>query len=281
MITSIKIAGYKSLKETHVSLQPLTVFLGENNVGKSNFFDALRLLSNAAKMPVAAAFSQGNHRGDAIEAFFSDMGDTTIRFEAELDLSAAAHPFNKTKSLKQVWFMYSLEIHFNEQDGLVKVMKETLSGKTENGKKSKSFIEHHKGRTIVNRDEGKGNNRKFDSPSNRSVLLMIDDAELYPSVCAVREELSSWKFFHFEPNALRESSQKINLMELEADGRGLSGFYDTLIRTDPKRFEAAMAGLRRAIPEADILDTVDTGDNRRLLQLRNKSGKAFTARDIP
>jgi len=280
MLKKIKVSGYKSLDGQSVSLSPLTVFLGKNNVGKSNFFDALRLLSNVAKMPVTAAFAQGNHRGDATESFSSETNEAVICFEAELDLSAADHPFEKKSKLKHVHFTYTIEIRFNRQQGVLTVGKETLSGKTENGKKSKLFIEHQSGRTVVNRDEGKGNNRKFESPSVRSVLLMIDDAELYPSVCAVREELSSWKFFHFEPNALREPSQKINLTELEESGRGLSGFYDTLARTDPKRFQAALAGLRRAIPEADKLDLVETGDNRRLLRLISKSGKEYTARVI-
>ncbi|MBC8043750.1 MAG: AAA family ATPase, partial [Rhizobacter sp.] len=57
MLAKIHITGYKSLRDATVRLSPLTVFLGKNNVGKSNLFDALRLVSNLAKMPVISAFA--------------------------------------------------------------------------------------------------------------------------------------------------------------------------------------------------------------------------------
>ncbi|MFQ3597181.1 MAG: AAA family ATPase [Chloroherpetonaceae bacterium] len=278
MLTKIQIKGYKSLRDARVNLNSLTVFLGKNNVGKSNLFDALRLVSNLAKMPVIAAFAPMNHRGDPNESFFKSGATDTLSFVLDLNLSAAPHPYKKGERLTHVFFQYEVHIRYSSESGSLTVISETLSGRTKDGKKSKSFIEQQGGKTIVNRDIGSGNNRKFDSPANRSVLLMIDDAELYPSVCAVREELASWKFFHFEPQALREPSQKINIAELETDGRGLSGFYDTLSRTDAARFEAAKAGLRRAIPEAKELDTVETGDNRKLLRLIRQDGEAFTAR---
>jgi predicted ATPase len=277
MLTSIKIEGYKSLKDASVKLEPLTVFLGKNNVGKSNLFDALRLLSNLAQMPVAKAFSQAHHRGDPNESFFSSES-TTLRFELELNLSAAIHPFKKEGKLYYTDFTYTIEIHYDESSGSLTVQHETLTGKTGNGKDVKPLIESIDGKIIVSRDDGSGNKRKFSLPSTRSVLLTIDDSELYTSVSAVREELASWKFFHFEPNALREPSQKLNVLELENDGKGLSGFYDTLKRVDKPRFDAAIVGLRRAIPDADTLDVVETGDNRLLLQLTDVRGKTFTAR---
>lgn len=290
MLTKIHIKGYKSLRDATVQLSPLTVFLGKNNVGKSNLFDALRLVSNLAKMPVISAFAPAQHRGDPNESFFKGDGadmrsgelspNVSMQFSLELDLSAAEHPYQKGESLTHVLFKYDVTLQYVFETGGLTLVSETLSGRTKDGRKSKPFIEQQNGKTIVNRDSGSGSNRKFESPSNRSVLLMIDDPELYPSVCAVREELASWKFFRFEPQALREPSQKINIAELEMDGRGLSGFYDALRRTDERRFEAAIAGLRRAIPEAKTLDTVETGDNRKLLRLIRQDGTAFTARVV-
>ena len=45
MLKRVKIQGYKSLKDVEVQLQPLTVLFGPNASGKSNFLDALQLLS--------------------------------------------------------------------------------------------------------------------------------------------------------------------------------------------------------------------------------------------
>ena len=45
MLNRIHVKGYKSLADVEVSLQPLSVLFGPNAAGKSNFLDALQLLS--------------------------------------------------------------------------------------------------------------------------------------------------------------------------------------------------------------------------------------------
>ena len=48
MLKRVKIQGYKSLLDIEVNLQPLSVLFGPNASGKSNFLDALQLLSRLA-----------------------------------------------------------------------------------------------------------------------------------------------------------------------------------------------------------------------------------------
>ena len=48
MIKRIKIRNYKSLRDVDVVLEPLSVLFGPNAAGKSNFIDALQLLSRIA-----------------------------------------------------------------------------------------------------------------------------------------------------------------------------------------------------------------------------------------
>ena len=48
MLKRIHIKGYKSLADVAVSLSPLTLLFGPNAAGKSNFLDALQLLSKLA-----------------------------------------------------------------------------------------------------------------------------------------------------------------------------------------------------------------------------------------
>ncbi|WP_020493968.1 AAA family ATPase [Verrucomicrobium sp. 3C] len=48
MLNRIKILDYKSLRNVEVRLQPLSVLFGPNAAGKSNFLDALQLLSKTA-----------------------------------------------------------------------------------------------------------------------------------------------------------------------------------------------------------------------------------------
>ncbi|HOA25379.1 MAG TPA: AAA family ATPase [Aggregatilineales bacterium] len=47
MLTRVSIQNYKSLRDIDVELGPLTVLVGQNSTGKSNFIDALRFVSDA------------------------------------------------------------------------------------------------------------------------------------------------------------------------------------------------------------------------------------------
>src|SRR4051812_7381807 len=58
MLTSVRLTNFKSFRESHVPLAPFTLIVGANGAGKSNFFDALRLLHYV---------SEGSSIRDAIE----------------------------------------------------------------------------------------------------------------------------------------------------------------------------------------------------------------------
>lgn len=89
MITRIEIDGFKSLRDFAVDLEPLTVFIGPNNAGKSNILEAIALLSRLCTQPVDEAFKQG--RGRAIAQFARSGGEPgrTIRIAVELLLPPA------------------------------------------------------------------------------------------------------------------------------------------------------------------------------------------------
>jgi len=281
MLAQITVSGYKSLQESTARLGPFTVIVGRNNTGKSNLFDALRLLSNLAQMPVASAFKPERHRGDPIESFFSET-KPSLAIESDFDLSATPHPFNMGRRLSHPLLHYKVAIAFRQ--GVLEVISEDLKGRTLSSKRSRPFITVDKDadgkpRVSVNRDTAtSGRARHFPTPSQRSVFTMIDDAELYPHVVALAQELTSWRFFHFEPEALREPSPAMDILELESTGRGLSGFYDTLAKGEAARFKLAERALQRGIPEAQGIRVLDTGDRRRLLAVIREDEREFTAR---
>jgi predicted ATPase len=281
MLTEVTVSGYKSLQGSTARLAPFTVIVGRNNVGKSNLFDALRLLSSLAQMPVASAFKPERHRGDPVESFFSEQRQS-LTLSCEFDLTGTPHPFSPTEILNHPILQYDIEIEF--RGGILEVRDERLRGRTPSGIKFKPFIttarDKDRHQTIsINRDAAKsGKSRHFPAPAARSALTIIDDAELYPHVVALANELTSWRFFHFEPEMLREPSPAMDILELEPSGRGLSGFYDTLANRDPDRLHSAMRALRRGIPETSEIRLLDTGDRRRLLAVVREDGREFTAR---
>src|SRR5436305_218383 len=54
----VRIRGYKSIAFCDVALQPLTILVGRNGAGKSNFLDALAFLRDAIQLNVAEALKR-------------------------------------------------------------------------------------------------------------------------------------------------------------------------------------------------------------------------------
>ena len=75
MLKRVKIRGYKSLVDLELNLKPLCVLVGPNASGKSNFLDALQLLSRIAICQILKDAFDPPHRGHPLESFtFRDEG---------------------------------------------------------------------------------------------------------------------------------------------------------------------------------------------------------------
>src|SRR5258708_40188414 len=98
MIRRIHIQRYKSLRNVDVTLQPLSVLFGPNAAGKSNFIDALQLLSRIAGSRSLKEAFEPPYRGKPMESFsFDETGlegltmkeSVSFQFEVDIDLSPA------------------------------------------------------------------------------------------------------------------------------------------------------------------------------------------------
>jgi hypothetical protein len=89
MITRIEIEGFKSLKKVALDLGPFNLFIGTNASGKSNFFDALRVLQGIGngftvdeifngKPRSATSAEWAGIRGGSAKAAFAAIGKTDL-----------------------------------------------------------------------------------------------------------------------------------------------------------------------------------------------------------
>src|SRR4051812_14794690 len=70
MLESIAVKRFKSLEDTGtIELAPLTVLFGPNAAGKSNFLDAIQILSRLASEKTLADALGGPVRGLPLESF--------------------------------------------------------------------------------------------------------------------------------------------------------------------------------------------------------------------
>ncbi len=58
MLTTLAVAGYRSLRDVVVPLAPLTVVTGPNGAGKSNLYNAIRLLAQVGRGALIGAVAR-------------------------------------------------------------------------------------------------------------------------------------------------------------------------------------------------------------------------------
>jgi predicted ATPase len=98
MLKRISIRGYKSIEDLTVELAPLSVMFGPNASGKSNFLDALQILSRIAASRTLQEAFQPPYRGTPLESFtFPREGiagllqKDSASFSIEIDLRLSQH----------------------------------------------------------------------------------------------------------------------------------------------------------------------------------------------
>ena len=180
MLKRIKIQGYKSLVDVEVHLGHLAVLIGPNASGKSNFLDALHLLSRIASCrTLREAFAP--HRGYPLEAFtFGPEGIKKLRqqekvsfcMEIDAQLSPAVvekvnrqiqkmKPSPKTEAqdkgspaskrlhpVREENLRYWIEIEMLPKEGILRVAGEYLAALTAKGEvkqNRKPFLERGRG----------------------------------------------------------------------------------------------------------------------------------------
>ena len=287
MIRRVFIKGYKSLRDVDVSLKPLTVIVGPNASGKSNLLDALGLLSGIVTSPtIAAAFDK--HRGLPLEAFFVPGGGfeeslrkETLRFTlgADVDLSpetvahtektitdmraglpsAGAARGGAVKRVRETYLRYRVDVEFHTPTGQLRAANERLLALKRDGEPNsqrKPFLEMDgENDRLILQHEGHGRPSYHDAGRDHAFVSSPLYPPFYPHIAAFKEELQRWRFYCFDPGAMRQETPLKAVDSLGADGRDLAGFYRALKTQSPRQFQGISDALPLAIPSAESIET--------------------------
>lgn len=269
MLRRVKIQGYKSLVDVEVNLQPLTVLFGPNASGKSNFLDALQLLSSiATSRTLKDAFSPP-YRGTPLESFtFGPLGikdllvQERVSFSVEVDIELSQSIVDKvnreiragrgTKTvaegsktdsgsnvsyIREKYLRYRIEIEMLPKSGALRISNESL--------------------TVLDARHQSIQDSVSENPGDSSILST--PAYRYhsglPNLIAMREELASWYFFYLEPRErMRFPTPVKEVRHIGLMGEELAAFLNTLRALDERQFKAVEKALHMIIPSMTGID---------------------------
>jgi predicted ATPase len=311
MITKIEIDGFKSFAKFELALPPFAVILGPNASGKSNLFDAFKLLSLLAGGDVRSALR--GLRGEPIEQFRKlPDGQTASRISlaAELLLPPAVRDeYGQTISLTCTRVRYEVTIERRDRGGVERyfVVTERLNPIrraedhwTPHGRQpSAGFRSKHcrystrktafldtaaDGKTFhIHQDNRQGKIRHVPAvEAEQTILAATTLAQDFPHLYAVRRAFAELRFLQLDPTAERRPAPLDSPDRLEPSGRNLAAVLHGVVQEtrSEDRPEGAMpdivADLARLVPGVTNLH-VERDEERReyRLSMTMRDGQTF------
>jgi predicted ATPase len=283
------IRNYKSLRDVDVKLRPLSLLFGPNAAGKSNFIDALQLLSRiVASRSLKEAF-EPPYRGKPMESFSFGSGgleglmkqeSASFLIEVDIDLSSTvieavnkeildtkrgqAPDGNGSESRKPVSFIhhrqlrYRIEVEISPKTGMLHVADEYLVALGKDGEAKTSprpFLERVSDRIHL-RMEGQSHPTYFEQYLDHAIVSRPHYAPHYPHLTALKRELQSWFFYYFEPRErMRAPTSVKEVRHVGLMGEELAAFLNTLRNLDPRQFHAVERAVQSLIPSITGIHT--------------------------
>lgn len=313
MLTYIKISGFKSFHNFEMTFTPFTVIAGANASGKSNLFDALKLLGRLAETDnLKKAFKE--QRGEFIE-LFTLYGEGNYSTEMEFVVEMLVNrkikdAWGNETNLKYTRLRYELKIkRFANSSGIedLAVTYEHLENKTHSddnwikilpknildfwrpkfpagGRRAIPYMltvqENNIPTVQVPQDGTSGNKRRFAlNNAGRTVLSSFDTIE-FPHVLAAKEEMRSWQFLELNPEDLRQPTSKNNGEDtLSQSGKNLAAVLYRIKQEDPYILKEISRKLQTFLPNFIEVDVIDDTENKQyLIKLKDKDKKEYSSR---
>jgi predicted ATPase len=321
MLTRIEISGFKTFSEFKLDFLPFTAIVGLNATGKSNLFDVLQLLARLARYgSIAEAFK--GLRGQPHE-FFRREGDgrnaTEIDIAAEVLIDGSIQdPYGANVEIANTRLRYELTIGQRRNEAGVdrlQLIKEKVLPIAESSDKlwlktkkaaspfNNKFMKRTTRRAayldtrdgdektasfVIGQDGHGGRKREIPNVGVESTILAsITNAQEFPTLYALREELRSWRFLQVDPSDLRRPSSTMANDELEPSGSNLPTVLARVCaetRTDSQPRGALIditEDLVHLIPGVRSIDVIEDKRNQEYyIQISMRGGAPYSARVV-
>jgi predicted ATPase len=272
-IERIAIRNFKAFRDVVVDdLQPYSVFVGANGVGKTTFFDIFGFLRDCLKDNVRPALAK---RGGFREVVSRGHERETIDIEIKASIELAIGRRTVT---------YRVEIGI--LNGAPSVFRENLRYTRVKGRPY-DFIRFEKGEgtAIQNEadiDAASGEERreyqKLDSPDILAIKG-LGQFQRFEAASALRGLLETWYVSDFRISAARGTQDAGYAEHLSTQGDNLALVAQYMFENHRPTFDKMLRALERRVPGVSVVEAKTTDDGRVVLLFKDGSFKdPFVAR---
>lgn len=298
IIQGFRIRNYRALKDVTLgklwntgkarSLEPMTVVIGKNGVGKSTFFDAFGFLADALRSGVEEAcdlrgrggFERIRTRGQLgpieFEVYYKQDGNSRpITYEIAIDIDSQGRPYVARERLRQrrqgqdTGWPFSFLI-LNEGRGIV--WKGEQDGRQVD--EGQQVIDIFKLISEISGNETKEESKETElvelEDKRKLGIATLGSLRQHPRISLFRRFIEGWYLSYFTPDAARSLPLAGPQKHLNVHGDNLGNVVQFMQREHPKRFQAILGRIAAKIPGMDKIDTEKTADGRLLLRFNDK-----------
>lgn len=240
--TEVAISNYRSIRRLSIPIHPLSVFVGENGVGKSNLYKSLSLLRDAAAGRITRTIAEEGGLNSVCWSGLRKRGeDGRLRLSVE---------FDSLRYFIELGFPSPAEAAFSGEP-----MIKAESIETTQGKRKVQLMERKNSLVSVRGESGAWNSHKNAVLPSETVLAGFTDGKECPEIDLIRNAMLGWRFYHdfrTDPaSPIRKPCLAITTPSLSADGTDLAAALATLytIREDASDLQDA---IEDAFPGAEL-----------------------------
>jgi len=297
IIDSVSISNFKSFDETVVKLNNYTVLIGANGSGKSNFFNALKFMSDALDNNIEYAISrQGglnylwnvnikNDKNTKIKIRFiydeDDINNITryqkrnrLVEEKALSYELTIEYYSRlTKNMRIKNILEKIEIDYNHIN-LMKDGKEILGDGTlfieNDGDKIKYYYKNNSVLSLKNLNDELGTEILdiLGKRWNKNMGLFAKYISPIGYLVGINS-LANLTIFDFDPTRPKRSVQLGNMDKLTRNGDNLAYILEKLLKNVNKR-EKLFNLISEFLPFIDKYDVLTFDDNSLLTRIQEK-----------
>ncbi len=246
MIRRVKIRNYKSIKNCDVELKPFTILVGRNGSGKSNFLDAIRLVSAGLCGSPDWGFGSLNP--------WSGIADT-VSYLPSVTIEIAILLSDGDEAVYKVVFDVRPIVGFV-------VSYERLEIWGDAGRKS--FYECCNGKVIKSSDSF--------MPTASSDRLYLLRASAVPEFRLAFDALSSMGFYDIDPGIMRKTQGEHSGLILARNGSNFASIWKYIENVGSDGTARILQYLKVIVPEFGHVQFKDYGPYKTLVMDRDNPG---------